>query len=92
MLPGGTPAAAAIHLARTVARRAERLTVDLAALEGVSDHALHYLNRLSDLLFTLSRWLNHDAGAAEPVWAPVADAKQAGTEADVEAQQQPNDG
>ncbi len=73
VLPGGTPAAAAVHLARTVSRRAERLTVDLAALEGVSADALHYLNRLSDLLFTLSRWLTHDAGAPEPVWAPVAD-------------------
>ena len=73
VLPGGTPAAAAVHLARTVARRAERLTVDLAALEGVSADALHYLNRLSDLLFTLSRWLTHDAGAPEPVWAPVTD-------------------
>ncbi len=73
VLPGGTPAGAAVHLARTVTRRAERLTVDLAALEGVSEHALHYLNRLSDLLFTLSRWLTHDAGAPEPVWAPVAD-------------------
>ena len=73
VLPGGSPAASALHLARTVARRAERLTVDLAALEGVSSDALHYLNRLSDLLFTLSRWLTHDAGAPEPVWAPVAD-------------------
>ena len=91
VLPGGTPAAAAVHLARTVARRAERLTVDLAALEGVSEDALHYLNRLSDLLFTLSRWLTHDAGAAEPVWAPVADDAQAGTEADVSASQHAGD-
>ena len=73
VLPGGTPAAAAVHLARTVARRAERLVVETAALEEVSADALHYLNRLSDLLFTLSRWLNHSAGVEEPVWIPVAD-------------------
>ena len=73
VLPGGTPAAAAVHLARTVARRAERLVVETAALEEVSADALHYLNRLSDLLFTLSRWLNRQAGVEEPVWAPVAD-------------------
>ena len=83
VLPGGTPAAAAVHLARTVTRRAERLTVDLAALEGVSSDALHYLNRLSDLLFTLSRWLTHDAGAPEPVWAPLPDRAAPGTEADL---------
>jgi cob(I)alamin adenosyltransferase len=83
VLPGGTPAAAAVHLARTVARRAERLTVDLAAAEPVSAEALHYLNRLSDLLFTLARWLTHDAGAPEPVWAPVDERAAAGTEAEV---------
>jgi cob(I)alamin adenosyltransferase len=73
VLPGGTPAAATLHLARTVTRRAERLVVAAAREEAISDHAVRYLNRLSDLLFTLSRWLNHDAGVAEPVWAPVAD-------------------
>ena len=73
VLPGGTPAAAALHLGRTVARRAERLVVETAGLEGVSHEALHYLNRLSDLLFTLARWVNHAAGVDEPVWAPVAD-------------------
>ncbi|MFN3597649.1 MAG: cob(I)yrinic acid a,c-diamide adenosyltransferase [Rubricoccaceae bacterium] len=71
VLPGGTPAAAALHLARTVCRRAERLVVETAALEPVSHDALHYLNRLSDALFTLSRWLNHTAGVTEPVWKPV---------------------
>lgn len=81
VLPGGTPAAAAVHLARTVTRRAERLTVDLAAVENVSTDALLYLNRLSDLLFTLARWLTHDAGAPEPVWAPVDERAAAGTEA-----------
>ena len=73
VLPGGTPCAAALHLGRTVARRAERLVVETAALEEVSADALQYLNRLSDLLFTLARWVNHQAGVAEPVWAPVAD-------------------
>ena len=73
VLPGGTATAAALHLARTVTRRAERLVVETAALEDVSDEALHYLNRLSDFFFTLARWVNHQAGVAEPVWAPVAD-------------------
>ena len=73
VLPGGTPAAATVHLARTVVRRAERLVVETSTLEGVSEHVLHYLNRLSDLLFTLSRWLVVDAGVAEPVWVPVTD-------------------
>ncbi len=72
VLPGGTPAAAALHLGRTVSRRAERLVVETAALEEVSVEAIHYLNRLSDLLFTLSRWVNLQAGVEEPVWAPVA--------------------
>ena len=72
VLPGGTAAAAALHLARTVTRRAERLVVETAALEEVSLEAVHYLNRLSDLLFTLARWVNHEAGVDEPVWAPVA--------------------
>jgi len=78
VLPGGTPAAAAVHLARTITRRAERHVVETAALEEVSAEALHYLNRLSDLLFTLSRWLNHQAGVGEPVWAPVADRSTSG--------------
>ena len=73
VLPGGTPAAAALHLGRTIARRAERLVVETATLEEVSVEAVHYLNRLSDLLFTLARWVNLQAGVEEPVWAPVAD-------------------
>ena len=73
VLPGGTAAAAALHLGRTVSRRAERLVVETAGLEEVSLDALQYLNRLSDLLFTLARWVNLKAGVAEPVWAPVAD-------------------
>lgn len=73
ILPGGTPTAAALHQARTVSRRAERLAVETAALEGVSEHVLHYLNRLSDFLFTLARWVNADAKVEDIAWVPVAD-------------------
>ena len=73
VLPGGTRAAAALHLGRTISRRAERLVVETATLEEVSLESIHYLNRLSDLLFTLARWVNLQSGVAEPVWAPVAD-------------------
>lgn len=69
VLPGGTPAAAAAHLARTVARRAERDTVRLAAEEAVNPDAVRYLNRLSDLLFVLSRRLNNH-GAHDVLWQP----------------------
>ncbi|MEM1043647.1 MAG: cob(I)yrinic acid a,c-diamide adenosyltransferase [Bacteroidota bacterium] len=79
ILPGGSPAGAALHVARTVARRAERYTVELAALEAVNDHAARYLNRLSDFLFVLARWVNHRAGVAEAKWVPVdRKAKQGG--------------
>lgn len=73
ILPGGTPAAAALHLARTVCRRAERDCVALAALpdEPVSGAALKYLNRLSDLLFVAARWVN-DRGAGDVLWTPGA--------------------
>jgi cob(I)alamin adenosyltransferase len=68
VLPGGTPAAAALHLARTVCRRAEREAVRLAeAGEPVSGPAMRYLNRLSDLLFVAARYAN-DKGAAEVFW------------------------
>jgi cob(I)alamin adenosyltransferase len=68
VLPGGTPAAAALHLARTVARRAEREAVRLdEAGEPVSPVALRYLNRLSDFLFVAARHAN-DRGAAEVFW------------------------
>ena len=68
VLPGGTPAAAALHLARTVARRAERDTVRLLESGGpVSGPALRYLNRLSDLLFVAARYAN-DRGATEVFW------------------------
>jgi cob(I)alamin adenosyltransferase len=69
ILPGGTPAAAYAHLARTVVRRAERLVVSLAAAEAVNSHALLMLNRLSDHLFVLSRVLNQGSGQ-EVLWVP----------------------
>jgi len=62
ILPGGTPAAAALHLARTVCRRAERAVVRLAVDESVGEWVLVYLNRLSDLLFTFARLENLPAG------------------------------
>lgn len=73
VLPGGTPAAAALHLARTVCRRAEREAVALAAIEDevVSPEAVKFLNRLSDLLFVASRWAN-DKGAGDVLWTPGA--------------------
>lgn len=71
VLPGGTPAAAFLHLGRTVARRAERLVCELAEAEAINPAAIRYLNRLSDHLFVLSRWLN-DKGAADVLWVPGA--------------------
>ncbi|MBP8298253.1 MAG: cob(I)yrinic acid a,c-diamide adenosyltransferase [Burkholderiales bacterium] len=68
ILPGGTRPAALTHLARTVCRRAERMTVALAAEEAVSEAGRQYLNRLSDLLFVLARWLNRTAGNGDVLW------------------------
>ena len=67
-LAGAGRAAALTHLARTVCRRAERVTVALAADEAVSDAGRQYLNRLSDLLFVLGRWLNKAAGGGDVLW------------------------
>jgi cob(I)alamin adenosyltransferase len=69
VLPGGTPAAAYCHLARTVCRRAEREIVTLMRLESVDPQVLIYLNRLSDLLFVLARVYN-DSGRADVLWVP----------------------
>lgn len=69
ILPGGTPAAAQLHLARTVVRRAERLMTELASRGTVNSHALKYANRLSDHLFVLARALN-DGGKADILWEP----------------------
>jgi cob(I)alamin adenosyltransferase len=68
ILPGGGPAAAACHLARTVARRAERRVWTLARAESVSPDVLKYLNRLSDLLFVLARVLARHERGAEVLW------------------------
>jgi cob(I)alamin adenosyltransferase len=68
ILPGGGPAAAACHLARTVCRRAERRCWSLAHAESVAPDALKYLNRLSDLLFVIARVLARDSGGGEVVW------------------------
>jgi len=68
VLPGGTALAAHLHVCRTVCRRAERRTI--ACGEAVNAECVRYLNRLSDLLFILSRGVNAAAGAAEPLWEP----------------------
>lgn len=71
VLPGGSPAAAALHVCRTVSRRAERLIVELASdpAEPVSDAALKYVNRLSDFFFVASRYVN-DRGKSDVLWVP----------------------
>ena len=73
VLPGGSPAAAALHVARTITRRAERHMVELAAQENepVNPAGLKYVNRLSDLLFVASRYVN-DKGRGDVLWQPGA--------------------
>ena len=68
VLPAGTPKAAALHLARTVCRRAERSVIHLSHEADVPELFIVYLNRLSDLLFTLARLANHRAGSGDVVW------------------------
>ena len=69
ILPGGSPASAALHMARTVCRRAERCVVTLMANESINPQVLVYINRLSDLLFVLARIANDD-GRADVLWTP----------------------
>ena len=69
VLPGGSKGAAALHMARTICRRAERAVVRLGAQEDVVDGIIPYLNRLSDLLFTLARLENHRAGISDREWS-----------------------
>ncbi|MBA3040779.1 MAG: cob(I)yrinic acid a,c-diamide adenosyltransferase [Alphaproteobacteria bacterium] len=71
ILPGGSPAAAHLHMARTVARRAERIMVELSRFEGetIDEPALKYINRLSDFLFVAARFAN-DGGRADILWVP----------------------
>jgi cob(I)alamin adenosyltransferase len=68
ILPGGTPGAALLHLARTVGRRAERTAVTLARQEPIGPLVLRYLNRLSDLLFVMARYENKQRGVADRLW------------------------
>jgi cob(I)alamin adenosyltransferase len=72
VLPGGHPAAAYLHLSRTVCRRAERLIVELKshAGENVSEAAISYINRLSDFFFVASRWVNFKAAGGDILWVP----------------------
>jgi cob(I)alamin adenosyltransferase len=72
IVPGGTEAAARLHLARAACRRAERRVTTLRRNEDVSPDVCSYLNRLGDLLFILARYANHVAGAADIIWAPRA--------------------
>ncbi|MGH6879564.1 cob(I)yrinic acid a,c-diamide adenosyltransferase [Hypericibacter sp.] len=71
ILPGGSAASAYLHLARTVVRRAERVMTALAEAEAVNPEAVRYINRLSDHLFVLARWLNRK-GKADLLWVPGA--------------------
>ena len=68
IVPGGATGAAALHVARTVCRRAERSVVTLSHLREMSPEILRYLNRLSDLLFIMARFENRARGASEPLW------------------------
>ncbi len=68
VLPGGSLGAAQLHVARTVARRCERLLVSLARVESVNPIAMRYLNRLSDALFMMARYENYKRGVADVVW------------------------
>jgi len=70
ILPGGSPGSAHLHVARTICRRAERDVLTLSRLEPIGKHALKYLNRLSDALFVMARYENHERGVAEPLWQP----------------------
>jgi cob(I)alamin adenosyltransferase len=71
VLPGGTPAAAYLHLARTIVRRAERLIVELSEQEKLGAAVIKYINRLSDHLFVMARYAN-DRGAKDVLWKPGA--------------------
>ncbi|UCF66734.1 MAG: cob(I)yrinic acid a,c-diamide adenosyltransferase [Acidobacteriota bacterium] len=68
ILPTGTKLAAALHLARTICRRAERRVISLDRQQEVSAEAIRYLNRLSDLLFIMARYENHSAGIPDVLW------------------------
>ncbi len=75
ILPGGAPAGATLHSARTVCRRAERLAVQAGSATPINDEAVVYLNRLSDLFFVLARWANKQAGVREDTWTPKSESE-----------------
>ena len=75
ILPGGSPAAAQLHVARTICRRAEREATTLASEEAIGEYVLPYLNRLSDTLFVMARYENLQRGVAEPQWRQRAESK-----------------
>lgn len=79
ILPGGTPAGASLHSARTVCRRAERRSVEAKTSTPLNEQVIVYLNRLSDLLFVLARWANRQAEVREDTWVP--DSVEAGNDA-----------
>lgn len=70
VLPGGTPFAAQLHVARTACRRAERRIVGLAREARVEPRLIRYLNRVADMLFVMARWVNAKAGVADSEWHP----------------------
>jgi cob(I)alamin adenosyltransferase len=70
ILPGGGATTAFLHQARTVCRRCERLAVALSRTEAVGEHVVPYLNRLSDALFVMSRWVTATLGEQELLWQP----------------------
>lgn len=70
ILPGGSPSGSALHLARTIVRRAERECVDLAQNEPIRPEVVQYLNRLSDYLFVTARYVNHEQQLPETKWMP----------------------
>ena len=80
ILPGGTVAAAQLHVARTVCRRAERLCVRLARREKIGNWIVPYLNRLGDALFVLARWTNYKANSSEVAWCKPAASRRQGSD------------
>ncbi len=68
VLPGGSRTASALHVCRTIARRAERAVVELSTKENVGDYTAKYLNRISDSLFVMARWVNHRMDVDEVIW------------------------
>lgn len=83
ILPGGTPAGASLHSARTVCRRAERHIVQASTSTPINEQAIVYLNRLSDLFFVLARWVNRKAEVREDTWSPDSASESSEDSSDV---------